>query len=168
MPSYCVWEQKTEADRNRCDVVFAVKVLFVFHVASSVPWVAQVFHTTSKASLFLLGKRSCEWQIVSFPSWMSCHHPSFKQSPTAERLVKYCWGCLCLLGGCLWRSIRHGRRDDSKFLWCHSPTWQSLCHAPGTGPCHLIRLDMSGSVLSTTAERQPPLLKHQWLFVQKV
>lgn len=36
-----------------------------------------------------------------------------------------------------------------------------LCRTPGTGPSRLIRLDMSGSVMSTTAERHPPLVKHQ-------
>lgn len=28
VPSYCVWEQKAGADRNRCDVLFVVKVLY--------------------------------------------------------------------------------------------------------------------------------------------
>lgn len=42
----------------------------------------------------------------------------------------------------------HGRRDDSRSMWCHTCTVTS----PGMGPGHLIRLDTSRSVGLTTAE----------------
>lgn len=136
--------ENCETVRNGCDVVSVVEVLY-FHTASSIPRVAQVFRATPKTSLFSWRKGSCGWQVVSFPSWTSCHRPSSKQSPTAERLVRFGWRGLWLLGG--WRSRAMGEGVTPDPRGATVPLW----HPPVTGCSHLTRLDTSGSVGLTTA-----------------
>lgn len=151
VPSYCVWKQKTEADRNRCDVVFVVKVLYC--VSYGLIW-------SPSCSGF-----SCHLQGLSVPVGEEeavgdrlCHSLLglvVTIPPLSKALQqKGWWGivgdvCGSLEGACEEAlDIGEGMTPES----CGAAV--PLCHPPGTGPSHLIRLDVSGSVMWITAERQ--------------
>ena len=165
LPTYCVWEQKTET--VRCGVVSAAEVLYSVSYGlvcspscSGFPCHPQDLSVPA-GEKEAVGDRLC-------PSLPGLAVTFSERSPTAEWLVGVAWAGLWLLGGGSRRSgsMEEGVTPDP----CGAivPLWRP----PGTGPGHLITLDTSGSVGLITAEGErssspetPPILYPEGLII---
>lgn len=131
MPSCCVWEQKTEADRGRCDVLFVVKKsCTMFHMV-------YLLRFSMPPPRSPAGEKGVGDKLCHSPLRLVVTIPPLSKTPQQ----KGWWG----IAGDVCGSLKDTCGEpldmgDSRFLWCHSST----VSCPRTGPSHLIRLDMPG------------------------
>lgn len=145
-----------------------LKSFIMFHIASSVP----LFQTKLLRFSVPPPRPLCSYWEKEAVGDRLCHSlpglfvtiPPLSKAPQQ----KGWWGIVWDVSGSLEGACREALDMGEGMTPGSCGATVSLSHAPGTGPCHLKRLNMSGGVMSATAERHPPLLKHQWLFIQKV